>query len=420
MSLAEKAHQWEKSLPHGTITTWDECKKVFLAKFFSTGRTSKLRSEISSFIQWNNETFADAWERFKGYISYGENYDSKDWSSTTHSFELEAHMRNDMHALHSKLDKPILAQFPAKQVHSISGTTLIQNQEGEEPQIERISPKNKRTIYGHTPYQAPASYKFAINGYKQQGLPPNSTSHQHSVPPGFPPMPYHTPPSLNGDMKEMLQQLLQGQPNGTLDMKNKLKGKAIALGDIDGNFTPHPKTTLDAESLDNFRRDYEVPDEIELALPADGENPEHVSPGFCCTYVSYFESGKIIFPIPRFLLEVLAPLKMAFPQMHPSLILHAIGCAVQAREEALTFGVQDLRKLFLVKSNTRFPGSFYSSPRPNRRICTNTSQRDSGWANEMFFFQVNKASIGDFDFGCLPTVWATSVVVDPVPNSPIE
>ncbi|CAA7028457.1 unnamed protein product [Microthlaspi erraticum] len=69
MSLADKAHQWEKSLPHGTITTWDECKKAFLAKFFSTGRTAKLRSEISSFIQRNNETFAEAWERFKGYTS---------------------------------------------------------------------------------------------------------------------------------------------------------------------------------------------------------------------------------------------------------------------------------------------------------------------------------------------------------------
>ncbi|CAA7047547.1 unnamed protein product [Microthlaspi erraticum] len=69
MSLADKAHQWEKSLPHGTITTWDECKKAFLAKFFSTSRTAKLRSEISSFIQRNNETFGEAWERLKGYMS---------------------------------------------------------------------------------------------------------------------------------------------------------------------------------------------------------------------------------------------------------------------------------------------------------------------------------------------------------------
>ncbi|CAA7059669.1 unnamed protein product [Microthlaspi erraticum] len=66
MSLADKAHQWEKSLPHGTITTWDECKKAFLAKFFSTGRTAKLRGEISSFIQ-RTMRHCEAWERFKGY-----------------------------------------------------------------------------------------------------------------------------------------------------------------------------------------------------------------------------------------------------------------------------------------------------------------------------------------------------------------
>ncbi|CAA7018921.1 unnamed protein product [Microthlaspi erraticum] len=35
-------------------------------------------------------------------------------------------------------------------------------------------------------------------------------------------MPYHTPPSHDWDMKYMLQQLLQGQANGTLDMNNKL------------------------------------------------------------------------------------------------------------------------------------------------------------------------------------------------------
>ncbi|CAA7021404.1 unnamed protein product [Microthlaspi erraticum] len=72
MSLADKAHQWEKSLPHGSITTWDECKKDFLAKFFSTGCTAKLRSEISGFTQRNNETFVEAWERFKSWPHHGQ------------------------------------------------------------------------------------------------------------------------------------------------------------------------------------------------------------------------------------------------------------------------------------------------------------------------------------------------------------
>ncbi|XP_023644457.1 uncharacterized protein LOC111832382 [Capsella rubella] len=64
-----KAHQWEKSLPAGSITTWEECKKAFLSKFFSNARTATLRNAISSFAQRNNETFYEAWERFKSYQS---------------------------------------------------------------------------------------------------------------------------------------------------------------------------------------------------------------------------------------------------------------------------------------------------------------------------------------------------------------
>jgi len=30
-SLGDKAHIWEKNLPHDSITTWDDCKTAFLA-----------------------------------------------------------------------------------------------------------------------------------------------------------------------------------------------------------------------------------------------------------------------------------------------------------------------------------------------------------------------------------------------------
>ncbi|KAL0713286.1 hypothetical protein Bca4012_020264 [Brassica carinata] len=66
-SLGDKAHLWEKALPSESITAWNECKRVFLEKFFSTSRTAKIRNEISSFQQKNLESFSEAWERFKGY-----------------------------------------------------------------------------------------------------------------------------------------------------------------------------------------------------------------------------------------------------------------------------------------------------------------------------------------------------------------
>ncbi|CAA7022460.1 unnamed protein product [Microthlaspi erraticum] len=195
MSLADKAHQWEKSLPHGTITTWDECKKAFLAKFFSTGRTAKLRGEISSFIQRNNETFAEAWERFKGYTSqcphhgfnnesllstlyrgclpryremldtasngnflnqdvddgwqlveniansngsYGEEYDRTNRSSTHHSIESDEKLRKDVKALNEKLDKLILAQSTMKKVNFVSAEEMEPVQEGEDTQFAEV------------------------------------------------------------------------------------------------------------------------------------------------------------------------------------------------------------------------------------------------------------------------------------------
>jgi len=57
-SLGDKAHLWENMLPQGSITTWDDCKKGFLAR---------LRNEISGFTQKQNKSFCEAWERFKGY-----------------------------------------------------------------------------------------------------------------------------------------------------------------------------------------------------------------------------------------------------------------------------------------------------------------------------------------------------------------
>ncbi|XP_013632966.1 PREDICTED: uncharacterized protein LOC106338563 [Brassica oleracea var. oleracea] len=68
-SLGDKAHTLEKSLSPDSITTWDECKKAFLTKFFSTSRTTKLKNEISGFHQRNLEGFREAWERFNSYIS---------------------------------------------------------------------------------------------------------------------------------------------------------------------------------------------------------------------------------------------------------------------------------------------------------------------------------------------------------------
>ncbi|CAA7038426.1 unnamed protein product [Microthlaspi erraticum] len=167
MSLADKAHQWEKSLPHGTITTWDECKKAFLAKFFSTGRTAKLRgryrassSETTRHSQrgclpryremldtasngnFLNHDVDDGWQLVENIAnsngSYGEEYDRTNRSSTHHSIESDEKLRKDVKALNEKLDKLILAQSTMKKVNFVSAEEMEPVQEGEDTQFAEV------------------------------------------------------------------------------------------------------------------------------------------------------------------------------------------------------------------------------------------------------------------------------------------
>ncbi|CAA7042065.1 unnamed protein product [Microthlaspi erraticum] len=71
----------------------------------------------------------------------------KVWSSTARSIELDAQMRKDMLALNSKLDKLILAQFPAKHVNYVSEQTLVKDQEGEETTQEVCYIQNRQGSY---------------------------------------------------------------------------------------------------------------------------------------------------------------------------------------------------------------------------------------------------------------------------------
>jgi len=54
-SLRDKARMWLHSLPPGSISTWDELTKAFLARFFPPSKTSSLRNQITSFAQREDE-----------------------------------------------------------------------------------------------------------------------------------------------------------------------------------------------------------------------------------------------------------------------------------------------------------------------------------------------------------------------------
>ncbi|CAA7028463.1 unnamed protein product [Microthlaspi erraticum] len=66
-SLGGKASQWERAIPSHLVNSWDDCKRVFLLRFYPIQRTHQMRRSILSFQQGSHETFHEAWERLRGY-----------------------------------------------------------------------------------------------------------------------------------------------------------------------------------------------------------------------------------------------------------------------------------------------------------------------------------------------------------------
>ncbi|GJZ55629.1 MAK10-like protein, partial [Tanacetum coccineum] len=67
-SLRGQAINWLECLPAGSISTWKDLTTRFLAQFFPSGRTTKLRNDILMFQQHHGESLSEAWTHFKDLL----------------------------------------------------------------------------------------------------------------------------------------------------------------------------------------------------------------------------------------------------------------------------------------------------------------------------------------------------------------
>ena len=61
----DRAKRWFASLPPNSINTWQELYKAFFNKYFPPAKVLKIRNEINSFYQRDDESFYECWDRFK-------------------------------------------------------------------------------------------------------------------------------------------------------------------------------------------------------------------------------------------------------------------------------------------------------------------------------------------------------------------
>nr|GEY08326.1 reverse transcriptase domain-containing protein [Tanacetum cinerariifolium] len=67
-SLKGEARTWLDKEPPRSILTWEDFVSKFINQFFPPSKTTYLRNEIINFLQKPNETFNEAWERFKNLL----------------------------------------------------------------------------------------------------------------------------------------------------------------------------------------------------------------------------------------------------------------------------------------------------------------------------------------------------------------
>nr|GFB01464.1 hypothetical protein [Tanacetum cinerariifolium] len=68
LSAEREARIWLDKEPPRSILTWEDLVSKFINQFFPPSKTTYLRNEIINFLQKSNETFNEAWERFKDLL----------------------------------------------------------------------------------------------------------------------------------------------------------------------------------------------------------------------------------------------------------------------------------------------------------------------------------------------------------------
>ena len=77
--LKDRVREWFNSLLIGSITNWATLAQKLLAKYFSLAKTVKLCNDITNFMQYDQESMYEVWERYKDLLRKYPYHELPDW-----------------------------------------------------------------------------------------------------------------------------------------------------------------------------------------------------------------------------------------------------------------------------------------------------------------------------------------------------
>nr|GEW90175.1 reverse transcriptase domain-containing protein [Tanacetum cinerariifolium] len=124
-SLEGEARIWLDKDPSRSILTWEDLVSKFINQFFPPSKTTYLRNEIKNFLQKPNETFNEAWERFKDFLRQCPHHGFSELHQLD-TFYNEFNS-NDQDALDSAVEGNFLDKIPRECLSIIESKSKVRN-----------------------------------------------------------------------------------------------------------------------------------------------------------------------------------------------------------------------------------------------------------------------------------------------------
>ncbi|KAL4283519.1 hypothetical protein GQ457_16G018000 [Hibiscus cannabinus] len=108
-SLRDKAKTWLNNLQPGSLQSWTQLCRSFLAKFSYTNMTDRLRNQITTLRQEDDEAMHEAWERYRDLYRRCPMHGLPEWTQVSifyNSVNTPTRMMLDASANGTLLDKP--------------------------------------------------------------------------------------------------------------------------------------------------------------------------------------------------------------------------------------------------------------------------------------------------------------------------
>nr|GEV68391.1 hypothetical protein [Tanacetum cinerariifolium] len=120
-SLVGEARRWLEKEPSRSIHTWEDLVSKFIKEFFPPSRTTNLRNEISNFQQRCDESFHEAWDRYKDLLHacphHGGNLLERQTQDALTIIENKSKVRNSR-------SKSVVSQVKACDINSNSSSEI--------------------------------------------------------------------------------------------------------------------------------------------------------------------------------------------------------------------------------------------------------------------------------------------------------